>query len=182
MNLSEAEIQEQASLEESWSNGFIASQKTLEERADRYWVFKQDWTNAFTGLEYQNLISGNDDGYELTDIGRPLAVDYNAQRPDLYWYYYKKSYDLAESSKANSRFCEIVFGEDRSQEGQTDMECFNDLLSMLRLQSDHHLLDLGCGAGRPQRPRPALQYLRCGHIDRLGLLGIRYGKINLIDC
>jgi len=40
-----------------------------------------------------------------------------------------------------------VFGEDRSQEGQTDMECFDDLLSRLQLQPDHNLLDLGCGAG-----------------------------------
>jgi ubiquinone/menaquinone biosynthesis C-methylase UbiE len=147
MNLSEAEIQVLASMEEALSNGITASRKTLEERSDRYWIFKEDWTNAFTGLENKNLIAGNDDGYELTDMGRPLAVDYNAQRPDLYWYYYQKFYDLAESSKAHSRFCEIVFGEDRSQEGQTDMECFDDLLSRLRLQPDQHLLDLGCGAG-----------------------------------
>ena len=46
-----------------------------------------------------------------------------------------------------SQFCEFVFEEDRSQEGQTDMECFDDLLSRLKLQPDHHLLDLGCGAG-----------------------------------
>ncbi len=147
MNLSEAEIQVLASIEEALSNGITASRKTLEERSDRYWVFKQDWTNAFTDLENKNLISGNVDGYKLTDIGRPLAVGYYAERPDLYWYYYQKFYDLAESSKAHSRFCEIVFGEDRSQEGQTDMECFDDLLSRLHLQSDHHLLDLGCGAG-----------------------------------
>jgi SAM-dependent methyltransferase len=147
MNLSEAEIQLLASIEEALSNGITASRTTLEERSERYWVFKQDWNKAFTDLENRNLISGNDDGYELTDIGRPLAVGYHAERPDLYWYYYQKFYDLAESSKAHSRFCEMVFGEDRSQEGQTDMECFDDLLSRLNLQPDHHLLDLGCGAG-----------------------------------
>ncbi len=27
------------------------------------------------------------------------------------------------------------------------MECFDDLLSRLQLQPDHHILDLGCGAG-----------------------------------
>ena len=147
MNLSESEIQVLASIEEALSNGITASRDMLEARSDRYWIFKEDWTNAFTGLVDKNLVSGNDDGYELTDIGRPLAVEYYAQRPDLYWYYYQKFYDLAESSRAHSRFCEIVFGEDRTQEGQTDMECFDDLLGRLQLQPDHHLLDLGCGAG-----------------------------------
>ena len=147
MNLSEAEIQVLASIEEALSNGIIPSQKTLEERSSRYWIFKEDWTNAFIDLENKSLISVDDDGYELTDTGRPLAVGYHAERPDLYWYYYQKSYDLAQSSKAHSRFCEIVFGEDRSQEGQTDMECFDDLLCKLKLQPNHHLLDLGCGAG-----------------------------------
>lgn len=147
MNLSEAEIQLLASIEEALSNGLTASRRTLEERSERYWVFKQDWNKAFSDLKHKGLISGNDDGYELTDSGRPLAVDYHAERPDLYWYYYQKFYDLAQSSKAHSRFCELVFGEDRSQEGQTDMECFDDLLSRLNLQPDHHLLDLGCGAG-----------------------------------
>ncbi|GJL80752.1 MAG: hypothetical protein DHS20C01_03860 [marine bacterium B5-7] len=147
MNLSEAEIQLLASIEEASSHGITASRKILEERSDRYWVFKEDWTTAFTDLESKNLILGNDDGYHLTAIGRPLAVEYYAERPDLYWYYYQKLYDLAESSKAHSRFCEAVFGEDRSQEGQTDMECLDDLLSRLQLLPDHHLLDLGCGAG-----------------------------------
>ena len=147
MNLSEAEIQVLASIEEALSNGIAATRRSLEERSARYWVFKQDWSNAFTDLKHKSLISGNDDGYELTDSGRPLAVGYHAERPDLYWYYYQKFYDLAESSTAHSRFCEAEFGEDRSQEGQTDMECFDDLLSRLNLQPDHYLLDLGCGAG-----------------------------------
>ncbi len=147
MTFSEAEIQVLASIEEALTNGIIASRKTLEERSDRYWVFKEDWTNAFRDLEDRNLISGNDRGYELTDIGRPLAIDYFAERPDLYWYYYQKFYALAESSKAHSRFSGMVFGEDRIQEGQTDMRCFDDLLSKLQLQPDQHLLDLGCGAG-----------------------------------
>jgi len=147
MNLSEAEIQVLASIEEALSGGITASRKTLEERSDRYWVFKEDWTNVFTGLEDRNLISGNDDRYELTDIGQPLANDYYAERPDLYWYFYQQFYDLAESSQAHSRFSELVFGEDRFQEGQTDMKCFDDLLARLQLQPDHHLLDLGCGAG-----------------------------------
>ncbi len=147
MALSEAEIQVLASIEEALSNGIIASRKMLEERSDRYWVFKEDWTNAFIGLEGRNLISGNDRGYELTDIGRPLAKDYYSERPDLYWYFYQKFYHLVESSKAHSRFSEIVFGEDRFQEGQVDMKCFDDLLFRLQLKPDQHLLDLGCGAG-----------------------------------
>lgn len=147
MNLSEAEVQVLASIEESLSNGIIASRKTLEERSERYWVFKEDWTNAFTGLADRNLISGDVEGYELTDIGRPLALDYYAERPDLYWYFYQKFCDLAESSQAHSRFSEIVFGEDRLQEGQTDKKCLDELLDRLQLRPNQHLLDLGCGAG-----------------------------------
>jgi ubiquinone/menaquinone biosynthesis C-methylase UbiE len=147
MNLSEAEIQLLASIEEALSSGLTASRETLEQRAGRYWVFKLDWANAFAGLEDKNLVTLGKDGYQLTETGRPLAAAYFAERPDLYWYYYQVFYDLAASSEAHSKFCEIVFGEDRSQEGQTDMECFDDLLSQMQLSTDHHLLDLGCGAG-----------------------------------
>jgi len=41
-----------------------------------------------------------------------------------------------------------------------DMECFDDLLSRPGLQPDHHLLDLGCGAGGLS------EYI----FDRLGIL------------
>jgi cyclopropane fatty-acyl-phospholipid synthase-like methyltransferase len=147
MNLSEAEIQVLASIQEAVSNDQVTSRETLEKRSDRFWVFKTDWSSAFADLESKNLISGDEAGYELTETGRPLALDYFAERPDLYWYYYQQFYDLASSSKAHSRFCETLYGEDRCQEGQADMECFDDLLSRLQLKPEHHLLDLGCGAG-----------------------------------
>ena len=55
MNLSEAEIQVLASIEEALSNGKTASRTTLQERSERYWIFKQDWSSAFTDLENRNL-------------------------------------------------------------------------------------------------------------------------------
>ena len=147
MNLSEAEIQVLVSIEEANYNGLNATKNTLEERSERYWVFKEDWSDAYNSLVSKELINCSDGIYQLTDSGRPLAVNYFAERPDLYWYYYQKFFDLVARSKIHSRFCEIVFGEDWSQEGQTDMECLDDLLSRMSIQSGQHILDLGCGAG-----------------------------------
>lgn len=147
MTISEAETQILASIQEALSKGLTASRQRLEERSDRFWIFKQDWHDAFSSLQKARLIEGDQDSYQLTETGRPLAVKYHAERPDLYWYYYQQFYDLAERSKVHSRFCERVFGEDRCQEGQTDMACFNDLLSRMNITDGDHLLDLGCGAG-----------------------------------
>ena len=147
MEISEAEIQVLASIQEADSKGMTASQEILEARSDRYWIFKEDWQDAFDSLINKNLINGNKNSYKLTETGQPLALGYYAERPDLYWYYYQKFYELAARSKTHSRFCEQVFGEDRSQEGQTDMACFNDLLSRLNIKPEHHIIDLGCGAG-----------------------------------
>ena len=146
-NLTEAEIQVLASIQEAVSNELTASRPTLEHRSQRYWVFKQDWDAAFETLVNKQLVKKDNDQYHLTESGYPLAVQYYAQRPDLYWYYYQQFYDLAASSKTHSRFCEIVYGENRYQEGQTDMECFDDLLSKLDIKPGQQILDLGCGAG-----------------------------------
>ena len=147
MNLSEAEIQVLASLQEAESEGQPTDRATLEKRGGRYWIFKEDWSDAFSSLVHKQLLRGDDTNFILTESGRPLAKAYYAERPDLYWYYYQRFYSIADKSDAHSRFCEKVYGKDLSQEGQTDMECFNDILNRLDLKPGDRLLDLGCGAG-----------------------------------
>jgi len=147
MELSEAEIQLLASLEKAESAGGPADRSSLEADAGRFWVFKEDWSEAYGSLVASGLIEGDETAYRLTDAGRPLARDYHRQRPDMYWYYYQQFYSAARASAAHSELCRRVFGEDLCQEGQTDMASLKDLLGLLDLKPGEHLLDLGCGAG-----------------------------------
>lgn len=152
MDLTEAEIQTLASLAraearaEMNSHGFSRSE--LEAGADRFWIFKEDWTGAFASLLEKGLIAGDDSGYRLTGAGRPLGAAYHAERPDQYWYYYQKFYPAALASDAHSELCRRAFGQDLTQEGMTDMAALNELLSRLALRPGERLIDLGCGAGR----------------------------------
>ena len=120
---------------------------SLEAGADRFWVFREDWSQAYSSLVAKCLVEPDDDGYRLTESGRPLASQYHRERPDMYWYYYQKFYPAARQSAAHSELCHRVFGEDLCQEGQTDMVSLNDLLGTLDLRPDERVLDLGCGAG-----------------------------------
>ena len=147
MSLSEAEIQVLSSLKEAENEGQPTDRATLEQRSKRYWIFKEDWSEAFPSLANKQFINVSDSSYSLTESGRPLAEAYYAERPDLYWYYYQHFYSIAEKSKTHSKFCEQVFGKDLAQEGQTDMECLNDILSQLAIKPGQRVLDLGCGAG-----------------------------------
>lgn len=147
MSLSEAEIQVLASLRRTELEGELANKATLEESRHRYWIFAVDWSDAYSSLVDKGLIQGDERCYKLTETGRPLAVTYHAERPDHFWYYYQHFYPRAHASQAHSRLCEMVFGEDHCQEGQTDMTSFNDLLQHLDIKPGDSLLDLGCGAG-----------------------------------
>jgi len=147
MTLTEAEIQVLASLQKAGEDGAPTDRAALEESAERYWIFCEDWSGAFDTLLAKALIAGDADGYHLTEAGRPLARTYHRERPDMYWYYYQRFYPAARASRAHSRLCERVFGQDLTQEGMTDMAALGDLLDRLRLQPGDHLLDLGCGAG-----------------------------------
>ena len=147
MNLSEAERQVLATLQGAELEAQPTDQASLEKRGERYWIFLEDWSDAFSSLISKGLIAGDEGGYRLTDAGRPLGDAYHRERPDMYWYYYQRFYPAAHASAAHSRFCERVYGEDLCQEGQTDMAALGDLLAHLDLKPGDHLLDLGCGAG-----------------------------------
>lgn len=146
-NLSEAEIQILASLHRAHAENTPTDKETLVGGGKRYWIFQEDWSEAFPILVEKALIEGDDDGYRLTDSARQLAQQFHAERPDMYWYYYQKFYPAARASEAHSRLCERVFGLDLTQEGQTDMPALHHLLQLLTIEKGDHVLDLGCGAG-----------------------------------
>ncbi len=147
MELSEAEVQLLASLEKAESEGASSDRASLEAEAERFWIFREDWSDAYGSLVAKGLIDGSDRGYRLTAAGRPLAQRYHSQRPDMYWYYYQKFYQAAWASEAHSELCRRVFGEDLCQEGQTDMASLQDLLDLLDIKPGEQVMDLGCGAG-----------------------------------
>ena len=147
MNLSEAEIQVLASLQAAELDAAPTDRATLEKGGERYWIFLEDWSEAFPSLTAKGLIDGDESGYRLTEAGSPLGYAYNRERPDKYWYYYRRFYPAAYASATHSRLCERVFGKDLCQEGMVDMVALEDLLARLELKPGDHLLDLGCGAG-----------------------------------
>lgn len=147
MNLDEAEIQVLATLRKAEVEGLSADRGSLEGLGDRYWIFLEDWSGAYGGLAGKGLIDGDDEGYRLTETGRPPAEAYHRERPDRYWYYYQRFYTAAHASVAHSRLCEEVYGKDLCQEGQMDMDELGKMLECLALRPGDAVLDLGCGAG-----------------------------------
>ncbi len=147
MKLSEAEIQVLACLEKARLDETSTDRKSLEADGERFWIFQEDWSGAFSSLAARGLLSGNDENYRLTEAGKGPAAESHRQRPDLYWYYYQKFYQAAYPSAAHSELCRRAFGEDLCQEGQTDMASLNDMLDKLDLKPGDQVLDLVCGAG-----------------------------------
>ncbi len=147
MNLSEAEIQLLACLHGAALDAGSTDRAALEKRGERYWIYLEDWSEAFSSLAHKGLIDGTAQGYRLSETGRPLGEAYHRERPDLYWYHYQRLYPAAHASAAHSRFCERVYGKDLCQEGMTDMDALVDLLQRLDLKPGDQVLDLGCGSG-----------------------------------
>jgi ubiquinone/menaquinone biosynthesis C-methylase UbiE len=147
MSFSEAEIQVLATLFGAEAESKPVDRASLEEGGQCYWIYLQDWSNAFASLIDKDLITGNDQAYHLTKSGRPIARSYREQRPDDFWYYYQEFYAKAHASQTHTRFCEQVYGMDLCQEGLMDMDSLNELLDRLDMKPGQHLLDLGCGAG-----------------------------------
>jgi ubiquinone/menaquinone biosynthesis C-methylase UbiE len=145
--MTESDIQVLASLRRAEMLGESSDRKTLESHADRFWIYKEDWSDAYGRLSEQGLIEGDDSGYLLTESGRPAAEAYHAERPDHYWYYYQYLYPASNASKTHSLLCERAFGKDLCQDGQVDMACLDDIIGYLDLKAGDSALDLGCGAG-----------------------------------
>jgi ubiquinone/menaquinone biosynthesis C-methylase UbiE len=143
----EADIQVLASIRRAELEGESSDRATLEAGTDRYWKYLEDWSDSWQRLLDDGLIQGDEDGYSLTERGRPLAEGYYAERPDHFWYYYQHYYPAAQASRAHSQLCERVFGKDLTQDGQADMDSVNDLISYLEIGEGDKVLDLGCGAG-----------------------------------
>ena len=86
MLFSEAEIQILATLFGAESSGSSVDRNSLEESGQCYWIYLEDWSEAFSTLIDKGVITGNDTGYHLTESGRPIARSYREQRPDDFWY------------------------------------------------------------------------------------------------
>ncbi len=147
MNLSEAEIQVLASLQAAELDAAPTDRATLEKGGERYSIYLEDWSGAFSSLVAKDLIEGGDSGYRLTESGRPLGQAYHQERPNRFWYYYQRFWKAAYESPTHSRLSERVFGKDLCQDGMVDMAALEDLLARLDLKPGDDLLDLGCGAG-----------------------------------
>ena len=147
MELTEGEIQVLASIRQLEVDGRRVDEGALDERGDAYWIFKEDWTGVCDSLVSKGLVENSGGEWRLTSHGVPLGEEYRAERIDMYWYYYQKFYTSAHSSAAHSELCRRVFGQDLTQEGQTDMTSLNFALDQLPLGPGKTLLDLGCGAG-----------------------------------
>ena len=146
MEFTEAEIQVLASIHKVLSTQPAADGPALDQRAESYWIFREDWTEAFPALSEKGLIEETGAGWILTEAGHPIAAACRAERVDMYWYY-SKFYVRAHASAAHSELCRRVFGLDLTQEGQTDMASLRIALEALALKPGQHMLDLGCGAG-----------------------------------
>ncbi len=147
MDLSEAEIQVLAQIRGAEMESEPTDRQSLESRGARYWIYREDWSGAFSSLADKGLIDGQDDGYRLTDEARPHADAYYQERPDMYWYYFQRLYAALYESEAHKKLCKQVFGRDLCQENMTDMRALDGLLQKLNLKAGDHVLDLGCGAG-----------------------------------
>ena len=53
----------------------------------------------------------------------------------------------SEKSSAYSRFCQLVYGQDLCQYSMMDMRQLEDLLDILSLNAENHVVDLGCALG-----------------------------------
>ncbi len=143
MELNEAEIQVLAQIRGAGIDSEPTDRESLENRGDKYWIYREDWKNAFSSLANKGLIDGEDGAYRLTDNGYPQADAYNQQRPDMYWYYFRQLYAALYESEAHKKLCKRVFGRDLCQENMTDMQALDGVLQKLGLNSGHHVLDLG---------------------------------------
>jgi len=148
MAFNEAEMQALALLFAAENDGGPADHAGLDKAGEeRYWIYKEDLSAALPALLEQGLIEGDDNGYRLTDEGRPKAQYFNKARSNYLYYNYYHFWQAAFDSKAHTQLCERVFGKDLCQDGMVDMAALEDVIARLNIGPGKGLLDLGCGVG-----------------------------------
>jgi hypothetical protein len=71
MDFNEAERQLLATLRGAEIEARPCDRAALEKYGERYWIFQEDWSAAFSSLRDRGLIAGDRDGYRLTEAGGP---------------------------------------------------------------------------------------------------------------
>jgi len=148
MAFNEAEMQALALLFTTEKNGEPANHAALDKACEeRYWIYKEDLTAAFPALLEQGFVEDDDNGYRLTDEGRPKAEYCNKARGGHLYYHYYYFWQAAFDSKAHTQLCERAFGKDLCQDGMVDMAALEDVIARLNIGPGKRMLDLGCGVG-----------------------------------
>ena len=146
--LNEAEMQALALLFTAEKDGESADHAALDKACDeRYWIYKEDLSAAFPALLEQGFIEGDENGYRLTDEGRPKAEYCIKARSSSHHYHYYHFWQAAFDSKAHTQLCERAFGKDLCQDGMVDMAALEDVIARLNIGPGKRLFDLGCGVG-----------------------------------
>lgn len=153
-NLSEAQIQalivlvELAAPKETPNNNhYHFYPKTIEDAETYFRSFLTDWRKACPSLEKMGLVILLNDSYTLTKEGLQTAYVIREKRPPIY-YWYEEFYARAPRSPAYREFCQLLYGQDLTQAGFSDMAQINLLPAALELRKGVKAVDLGCGLGR----------------------------------
>ena len=148
MAFNEAEMQTLALLFAAEKDGESTDHTALDKAGEGlYWIYKEDLSAAFPALLEKGFIEGDDNGYRLTDEGRPKAEYCTKARSSHQYYHYYHFWQAAFDSKAHTQLCERAFGKDLCQDGMVDMAALEDVIARLNIGPGKLLLDLGCGVG-----------------------------------
>ena len=148
MAFNEAEMQTLALLFAAEKDGESTDHTALDKAGEGlYWIYKEDLSAAFPALLEKGFIEGDDNGYRLTDEGRPKAEYCTKARSSHQYYHYYHFWQAAFDSKAHTQLCERAFGKDLCQDGMVDMAALEDVIARLNIGPGKRLLDLGCGVG-----------------------------------
>ena len=66
----------------------------------------------------------------------------------LFYSAYQNFYKMADNIEVFKTYCKRAFGEDFSQDGFSDIKQLNKILSMVELDENACVLDIGCGNGK----------------------------------
>jgi 2-polyprenyl-3-methyl-5-hydroxy-6-metoxy-1,4-benzoquinol methylase len=101
----------------------------------------RDWNEPLQSFCKQGFLQTEEDRYRLTPEGEKYVERAVTNE------FFGKMLVRAEQSQAFGRFCERVYGRNLTQFGTADMEQLETLLSLLNLNENSLVLDVGCGIG-----------------------------------